>query len=270
MVFPATAAPSAALIAIFGWWGAMPAVQAAIDRERSQEFYEEALTGFKAEEYSTTIIQLRNALQQDPDNLPARILLGETLLREDQPRAAIKELEKALSLGGDENLVLVPLARAYMETAQPQLVITGLVPEGHTPTVDGELHLLQAAAYSMLGNRKLSEDAYLTAGVLLPVDPRPLVGRANIALRRGKRDKADKLIGQAIALAPDSFEVWMFKALAHRDFSQPRAALKSFGARTRDPSHVRPGARRARGPVAGPRQRGGGQGGPGEGERPGH
>ena len=215
-------------MAIFGWWGAMPAVQAAIDRERSQEFYEEALTGFKAEEYSTTIIQLRNALQQDPDNLPARILLGETLLREDQPRAAIKELEKALSLGGDENLVLVPLARAYMETAQPQLVITGLVPEGHTPTVDGELHLLQAAAYSMLGNRKLSEDAYLAAGVLLPVDPRPLVGRANIALRRGKRDKADKLIGQAIALAPDSFEVWMFKALAHRDFSQPGAALKSF------------------------------------------
>ena len=224
---PFTTFSGAVVLALLSWGTSFPA-HAAIDRDRSQEFYEDALTNFKAEGYPTAIIQLRNALQQDPNNLPARILLGETLLREDQSHAAIKELEWALGLGGDENLILVLLAHAYLETAQPQRVITGLVPEGHTAEVDGELHLLQAAAYSMLGDRKLAEEAYLAAGVLLPVDPRPLVGRARIALAKGKRDKANKFVQQAIALAPDSFDVWMFKAKAHRDLSQPQAALKSF------------------------------------------
>ena len=84
--------------------GVSAAVPAALDREQSQEFFEDAVDYFRAESYTQAIIQLRNALQQDPNNLPARILLGETLLREDQSEAAIKELEKAQSMGGDENL----------------------------------------------------------------------------------------------------------------------------------------------------------------------
>ena len=201
---------------------------AAIDRERSQDFYEKALQHFNEEGFSAAVIELRNALQQDPDNLPARILLGETLLLEDQPRAAIKELEMALSLGGDENLILVPLAWAYLEIVEPEQVITGFVTEGHQPEVDGKLHYLQGRAYEMLRNAKLADESYLAAGVLLQTDPGPLVGRARIAIGKRKFEKADKLIQQAIALAPDSFDVWLFKALAHRDLGQSRAALAAF------------------------------------------
>ena len=96
---------------------------AAIDREQSQEFFEDAVDYFRAESYTQAIIQLRNALQQDPNNLPARIMLGETLLRENQPEAAIKELEKAQSMGGDENLILVPLANAYLEIGKFEHVV---------------------------------------------------------------------------------------------------------------------------------------------------
>ncbi len=211
---------------VFVLWPAMAG--AAVDRERSQRFYEEALQHYKDDGLPAAAIQLRNALQQNPKNLPARILLGETLLREDQPEAAVKELEMALSLGGDENLILVPLARAFMELAQPERVITGIVPNGHEPAVDGELHILQGSAYAMLGNAKLAEQSYLAAGVLLPVDPRPLIERAKLELGRGKKGKADKLLNQAIGLAPDSFDVWLFKALAHRDLGQPRPALAAF------------------------------------------
>ena len=212
---------------ITGFWAGY--ANAAVDRDRSQQFYERALQHFNEDGYTAATIELRNALQQDPKNLPARILLGETLLREDQPFAAIKELQTALSLGGDENLILVPLANAFLETAQPEMVITNVVAEGHTPDVDGELHLLQARAYTMMSNRKLAEESYLSAGTLMPADPRPLIGRAGIELSKRKFKKANKLIQQAIGLAPDSFDVWLFTALAYRDVGQPADALAAFG-----------------------------------------
>ena len=200
----------------------------AANREQSQKFYESALEYFRAEQFSEATIELRNALQKDPNNLPARIMLGCLLLYEDQPRAAIKELEKAHAMGGDENLILIPLARAYMEIAEPEHVITGFVAEGHRPEVDGELLLMQAESYLHLGNKKNAEELFLTAGTLLPVDPRPILGRARIQLVKGKRDKAYKLVEQAVRLAPESYDVWMYKAILHRDHRQFKLAIPAF------------------------------------------
>lgn len=49
--------------------------------------------------YQAGIIELKNTLQAMPDNAEARWLLGETYLEVGDPEAAIKELEKAASLG---------------------------------------------------------------------------------------------------------------------------------------------------------------------------
>lgn len=204
------------------------AVPAAVDREQSRRFYEEALEFLRGESLGESVIQLRNALQQDPDNLPARITLGRVLLRQDQPLAAIKELEKAHAMGGDENLILVPLATAYLEIAKPEQVITGFVASGHRPQVDGELQLLQADASLQLGDKKSAEEFYLSAGTLLPVDPRPILGRAKLALIKGKRDKAQMLLDEAVQLAPESFVAWLFKSIFHRDHQQYEQATKAF------------------------------------------
>ncbi len=202
--------------------------RAAVDRDQSQRYYEDALEFFRSEAYSETAIQLRNALQQDANNLPARIMLGNVLLRQNQPRAAIKELEKAQAMGGDENLILIPLASAYMEIAEPEHVITGFVAQGHKPEVDGELQLMQAEAYLQLGDKKRSEELYLSAGTLLPVDPRPIIGRAQIQLSKGKTDRARALVGDAVRLAPQSFTAWMFKAIFHRDHHEYDDAIAAF------------------------------------------
>lgn len=201
---------------------------AAVDRDRSQAFYEEALEHFKSERITEATIQLRNALQQDPGNLPARILLGQALLAEDQARHAIKELEKARELGADENLVLIPLAQAYMAVAEPERVLTSMVSDGHKPQVDGELKIIQAEAYMVMGELKGAEEELIAASVLLPVDPRPLLGRAQIAMAREDRAKADKLMDQATRLAPESADVWMFKAIMHRDSGEFEQAAKAF------------------------------------------
>ena len=145
-------------------------VPAAVDRDGSQAYYEQAMEFFRAAQFPEATIQLKNAVQRDPKNLAARIMLGKVLLCEGQPLAAIKELEMAQAMGGDENLILVPLAQAYIDVAEHEHVITGFVAEGHLPAVDGELYILQAEAYLQLGSRKPAEEAYLSAGVLMPIE----------------------------------------------------------------------------------------------------
>ena len=203
-------------------------VPAAVDRDGSQAYYEQAMEFFRAAQFPEATIQLKNAVQRDPKNLAARIMLGKVLLREGQPLAAIKELEMAQAMGGDENLILVPLAQAYIDVAEHEHVITGFVAEGHLPAVDGELYILQAEAYLQLGSRKPAEEAYLSAGVLMPIDPRPILGRARMQLAKNRPKRARRLLDEALALAPESYGVWIFKAIMHRDFGEYKDAIQAF------------------------------------------
>jgi len=59
-------------------------------------YYEEAVISFNKEEYETSYIHLKNALDIDPDHLPSKILIGRLLLINNLPEAAITEFEEAL------------------------------------------------------------------------------------------------------------------------------------------------------------------------------
>lgn len=201
---------------------------AAVDSEKSQSFFEAAVDELREQNINAAVIQLRNALQQDTNNLPARIKLGEVLLIEDQPLAAIKELEMALSLGGDENLVLPPLGRAYLAIAKPEQVITSIVAQDLEPEAEAEVKLLHADAYLQLGSLKDAEAMYLEATALAPIDPRPLLGKARIDMAKGRIEQANKLIEQAIALAPGNFDILLFKAKALRDVGSYDDAVPAF------------------------------------------
>lgn len=71
--------------------------------------YESALELHAAGHLPAAEIELRNALQESAENVTARVLLGVVLLEQDKPREAAAELEKGLDLGGDRNLILIPL-----------------------------------------------------------------------------------------------------------------------------------------------------------------
>jgi tetratricopeptide (TPR) repeat protein len=63
---------------------------------------------------------------------------------------------------------------------------------------------------------------------LLPVDPRPIIGRARLKLSAGKSQLALKLVNEAVLLAPESFDAWVFKAMFHRDHQHFPDALDAF------------------------------------------
>ncbi|MEM6579628.1 MAG: XrtA/PEP-CTERM system TPR-repeat protein PrsT [Pseudomonadota bacterium] len=75
--------------------------------QRGEEFYLEGDT-------SSAIIELKNALRQNPNNADARFLLGNIYVDLGIGADAEKELLRAQELGVDEAEIVVPLTRAYI------------------------------------------------------------------------------------------------------------------------------------------------------------
>jgi Tfp pilus assembly protein PilF len=73
----------------------------------SEDYLREAENYLAKGEIQAAVIQLKNALQQDPDNVRARLRLGKIYLRAGQGRAAEKELSQARKLGAKPEEVLV-------------------------------------------------------------------------------------------------------------------------------------------------------------------
>jgi putative PEP-CTERM system TPR-repeat lipoprotein len=214
---------------------------------RAGTYYESALDLYASGDFSAAEIELRNALQESAKNVPARVLLGQVLLERDDPRAAAAELEQGLALGGDRNLILVPLAEVYLQLLQPEKVLTSIVPPGKSPAIDGEILLLQGDAALLLGDLNYAARSYSEAKALLPADPRPLVGEARAANARNRADEAAELLDAALALDAHSAAALTLRGLMLRDAGDHADARSLFDrALQADPSNVKAlGARAA-------------------------
>lgn len=190
--------------------------------------YESALELHAAGRYSAATIELRNALQESPEDVPARVLLGVVLLEQGKLREAAAELEKGLGLGGDRNLILVPLGQIYLQLLEPKSVLSKVIPPGTDPIADGEILLLHGDAALLLGDLGYAEKSYADTRERLPRDARPLLGEARVALARGQEAVADEKIASAIEIDPDSAAVWTLKGMVHRDRAQYDLARKAL------------------------------------------
>ncbi|HKL64363.1 MAG TPA: tetratricopeptide repeat protein, partial [Woeseiaceae bacterium] len=90
--------------------------------ERAQEAYE-------AGDYRAAIIDLRNILQQEPDNASARVLLGRAAIRQGDPATADKELRRAIELGTPLHSVATDLGQAMLQLRQFNELLDEIRPE---------------------------------------------------------------------------------------------------------------------------------------------
>ena len=91
----------------------------------------------KAEEHRTqgdlaaSVIELKNAIQKDPKNAQARLLLGTSQLQRGDLRSAEKELLRARDLGSAPSDLAEPLGRTLLLLGQHRQVLDQIaVPEG--------------------------------------------------------------------------------------------------------------------------------------------
>ena len=157
---------------------------------------------------SAAEIQLKNALQKNPDNAEARLLLGKIYLDAGNAESAENEFHRALTAGTPPDQVRPLLAQALLKESQYQKALD----ETANLPVQGEIAALRGDAYLGLGQKYQAIDAFNTTLKSDPNSPRALIGLARSALLDKDLDNANRYLDEAIAKNPRDVNVLMFKA----------------------------------------------------------
>lgn len=203
------------------------------------DFYEDALRRFDAKDVPGAIVQLKNALQQDPRLLPAQVLLADAYLIAGSPAAAETALEAAEKLGADRAVTAPKLARALIGQFKYRALLDRVNPQGLPAFAAAEVMGYRAAAHMGMGNLKLAEQALREAEKLNKGSVSIKVAQGTLMLRQGNSPGARVIAEKAVAMDRNDAGAWNLKASVAHVSGQAEAALSSYGkALELDPEHM--------------------------------
>lgn len=200
----------------------------ATDSPATTFFYEDALKRFHGGDYRAAEIQLKNALQQNPRDLPARILLGRTLIKLRLGEEAEYQLKLARGAGADDSQILAPLGEAYLAQGKAETLLRDFPAGQRLPAVEAEVRVLRGRAMLELNQIRDSEDQFLDALRIRPNLVKGLIGLASHRMAVGRMEDADKLLDRAMAQDPDNESGWHMKGKIKLSLNDWRGALENF------------------------------------------
>ncbi|HSV51257.1 MAG TPA: XrtA/PEP-CTERM system TPR-repeat protein PrsT [Burkholderiaceae bacterium] len=158
------------------------------------------------------IIQIKNALQGNPNLPEARFLLGEALLKTGDAAAAEVEFGKALELQHSKDAVVPLLAKALLAQGKFKKVADEISSANLTvPAAKADVQTSLAAAYAALGKQDLSAAALNAALAADPEFSDALLVQVRQKAATGEFDGALALVERVLAKTPKSHEAWRSK-----------------------------------------------------------
>jgi putative PEP-CTERM system TPR-repeat lipoprotein len=208
---------------------AAPLAQAQ-DAAKASRFYEDALQRYEKRDIAGTIVQLRNALQADKNQLPVHVLLGKALLADSQPSAAEFQFSEALRLGVNRAEIAVPLAMALnAQGKQPQMLTDPrLQPAGLPTGIQQDLLIERALAQSDTGDTKAALASVQQARALDATNLNSWLAEVPLRVRNRQFSEANAAADQALKLAPDNAEALYQKASIFHANGQIAQALAGY------------------------------------------
>ncbi|MEP0354513.1 tetratricopeptide repeat protein [Paraglaciecola sp.] len=192
------------------------------------EDYEKALLSFHEQEFKTSYIHLKNALQETPTHLPSKLLMGRIFLIDGEVEAAIIEFEEVLKAGADKNLVISPLANAYLISGKLDKLISLDIPLNANREVQLDLSLLKANAYLQKNDYILATQQFERARKKFGDDIRVINGLAQMALLNKNLVNARTIVKQALVKNPFNAQSKMLNGLIYQAEKQYTKALAEF------------------------------------------
>ncbi len=163
-------------------------------------------------EISASIIELKNALQQEPRNPQARFLLGQNYLTIRDLAGAEKELLRARAYGMPADQWAEPLAEVWLSRRRfEKLLMEIRVPETASMAAKATLAIARGRAHHALGDFDGAKRDFDWALAQDPERPVALVGLARLAMRFGNRAEIDESVARAFEAVPDDLNVLALK-----------------------------------------------------------
>jgi putative PEP-CTERM system TPR-repeat lipoprotein len=182
-------------------------------------------------ELISAIIELKNALEKNPQNSQARLLLGNIYVENGDGASAEKELSIAQKQGVTAATVAVPLANALLLQGRPKDVLAKLTDvTGLSASGMAELHVVKGKSYLGLGELQHAEEEFHAALNSQPDSPIAWHGQAVLAYTKQQWDEASRWNEKVLANNPKSAQALGLKgdiALARNDAKGAEVAYGS-------------------------------------------
>jgi len=190
--------------------------EANIEPQESRAYYERAIKQVERNDLRAAVIELRNALQRNPQNADARLLLGEVYARLGNGSAAEKELRAAERNGIAKERVAVPLGRALLLQGHFEELLRELDPAVFGEGVALELELQRAEAQAGLGRLTEARSSYEALSERYPEDARAYLGLSRLDLEVRQFEAAEAQANAALERAPKLAEAMLVRAEVRR------------------------------------------------------
>ena len=186
---------------------------------------------------NAAIIQLKNALQENPDIGEARFLLGKSLLETGDMAAAEKELRRARELNFPDEQVVpllasVLVAQGAYKKALEQFAIVELA----APQARAELASTLGQAQSGLGDNDAARRLFADAQKAVPGYPAAVLGEARLKGAGGDTSGAMAMVDAVIAKSPTLADAWALKG----DIASAQNSVDAAVAAYRKALEIRP------------------------------
>ncbi len=158
------------------------------------------------------VIQLKSALQKDPQLGQARLLLGKTLLATGDPVTGLVELTKAQELQVPDADVVPDIARALLLTGdQAKLIAQFGDMQLGKPAATADLKTSLATAHAIKGNKEDARKAVEEALRVVPGYAPAITVQARMAAGEGKFDEALALLNDILTREPGNEQAGLLK-----------------------------------------------------------
>ena len=158
------------------------------------------------------MIVLKNILQRNPDSAEARYQLGLQMQKRSDHASALVELQRALTLGHADHLVVPAMARSLLAQGDTKKIVQQYANFELTDALaNAELRSVVAQALHAQGSVQSANELIKKAAAAAPASESVQLVTARFAAQEGRLDEAAALLDALIAKKPDSHLAWNMK-----------------------------------------------------------
>ncbi|OZG73409.1 hypothetical protein BTA51_10295 [Hahella sp. CCB-MM4] len=201
-------------------------------QDKTDVEYLESAKKYAAEgDYKSYSIELKNALQQNPENAEARFLLGQFYVANQLGAPAEKELSRAIEYGARKAAVSKYLVQAYFFQYQYQELLdaTATLPEGVSDEDKAEIHFYRAAANINLNNVDEAQKEFDVATNAAPDSLYGKLAQGYLYLVFDKPSTAEEIATELTKSTPDNAEAFLLLSRAKLALKKQKEAADAMG-----------------------------------------
>ena len=181
-------------------------------------------------DFQAAVIELKNALQREPNNLQARLLLAKTYLAVYLGAPAEKELRRAADLGAARSVWIADLGEALLQQGKHSELLNETKASDDLPA-ETRARVLAYRALALQSQRDpVAADKALAAARAADSNQRDVVfAEANIAQTRGDFARAKLVAGDLVKREPDLANARVVLAEELLREGKAKAAIEQLG-----------------------------------------